>query len=161
MMNFDKANMWLTLVANIAVLAGIVFLSMEISQSNRIAVQDARSELTSKQHDLELLFLENSDVAGIMVKLAAGDELTPHEEFQATSFAMIIINEAAALNLTYENEFISDRVLQRYLRVQSAMLDRVPGIAPFLAQAMESIGLSQRGISPVFDNLMDAIDKHQ
>lgn len=36
-MNTDSVNKWLTLAANIGVLAGIIFLSIEIRQTNRIA----------------------------------------------------------------------------------------------------------------------------
>lgn len=38
MMNLEPANKWLTLLANMAVLAGIVFLALEVPQSNHIAI---------------------------------------------------------------------------------------------------------------------------
>ena len=34
-MNADKVNKWLTLAANIAVIAGIVFLALELNQNSR------------------------------------------------------------------------------------------------------------------------------
>ena len=37
-MNVDQINKWLTLVANFGVIAGIVFLSYEIRQSNLVAI---------------------------------------------------------------------------------------------------------------------------
>jgi len=160
-MNFDKLNRWLTLFANLGVLVGIFFLLMELNQSNRIAARDARAELTSQQHAVEMTFLENSEVASVMSKLAVGDDLTREEEFRAQSYAMIIINEAAALNLTCENGFISDRVLQRYLRVQSVQIERVPGIAPYLTSGLALTDLDGRGVSPIFDNLLDTIEQQK
>jgi len=158
-MNFDKTNRWLTLFANLGVLVGILFLVLEINQSNRIAVRDARNELTAQQHAVQMTFLENPDVASIMAKLSAGEELSREEKFRAQSYAMIILNEAASLNLTYENAFISDPVLRRYMKIHSAQIDRVPGIAPYLLNALQETGLDNRGVSPIFDNLLDAAER--
>lgn len=157
-MNLETINKWLTLLANLGVLAGIVFLSLEISQSNRIAIQDARSDLTERQHDVQSVFLQNSDVVEVMVKLSSGDPLSAEERFRATSYAWMLLNDAAALNLTYENGFIDEGVLRRYMNVQSRTIERISGIAPYLSQVLDDTGLTQRGISPVFDNLLDAVE---
>ena len=37
-MKLTKLNDWLTLAANIGVIAGIVFLAMEINQSNKVTI---------------------------------------------------------------------------------------------------------------------------
>ena len=159
-MNFDRTNKWLTLLANIGVLAGIVFLSLEINQSNRIAEQDARSHLTAEVVNIQQIILENQDVARLMSKLAVGVELTPQEEVVATSIAWKFVNQAAAVNLTYENEFISESLLQRYFVTQTAQINQVPGIVPYLAKVMASLGIT-RGVSPAYDNLMDAVDRYR
>ncbi len=160
-MNLETVNKWLTLLANLGVLAGIVFLSLEISQSNRIAIQDARSDLTDRQHDVQSVFLQDPDVAAVMVKLSSGQPLSAEEQFRATSYAWMLLNDAAALNLSYENGFISDGVLQRYMNVQSRTIERIPGIAPYLEQVLDDTGLARRGVSPVFDNLLDAVEEEQ
>ncbi len=159
-MNLDRANKWLTLMANVGVLAGIIFLSLEISQSNRIAVQEAHSNLTSELGEVQSLILENQELARVMSKLAAGEELSPEEQVQAVSYAWTFVNQAAALYLTYENGFISDTVLQRYLRAQAAQIDRFPGIAPYLSDVLDSLEMS-RGVSPAFDILIDTVDKQR
>ena len=159
-MNLDDLNKWLTLLANLGVLVGIVFLSLEISQSNRIAIRDARSELTTTNQDIELSFLENSEVTDLMVKLANSDkDLTPREKFQAYSYANIIVTAAANLNLNYENGFLEKVVLERYMRVQAAQIVRVPGITPFLEDALKAGGIDRKGISPVFDNLLEQVNQ--
>ncbi len=46
-MDFDKLNRWVSLVANIGVVAGIFFLAIELRQSNlatRIAARDSASQ---------------------------------------------------------------------------------------------------------------------
>ena len=53
----------------------------------------------------------------------------------------------------------SERVLQRCMGVQSQMIERVPGIAPYLARVMETSGLTRQGISPLFDNLLEVVEK--
>ena len=47
-MDTEKLNKWVSLLANIGVLAGIVFLGLEIRQSNRIAM--ASAELSIRDH---------------------------------------------------------------------------------------------------------------
>ena len=80
----DKINKWLTLVANIGVLVGIIFLSLEINQSNRIAERDARSESVAQEFELQKSFIKNAEVSALMLKLSSGEtDLTPLEEFQA------------------------------------------------------------------------------
>ena len=159
-MKLDQVNKWLTLMANAGVLAGIIFLSLEINQSNRIAVQEAHSNLTSELGEVQNLILENQELARVMSKLATGGELSPEEQVQAVSFAWTFVNQAAALYLTYENGFISDAVMGRYLRAQSAQIDRFPGVAPYLSDVLDSVEMS-RGVSPAFDKLIDTVDKQR
>ena len=47
-MNLDSANGWLTLIANIGVIAGIVFLALELRQNNDLmGAQDRFNRLTA------------------------------------------------------------------------------------------------------------------
>lgn len=41
-MNVDQINRWLMLAANIGVIAGIVFLAVEIQQNNELMASQAR-----------------------------------------------------------------------------------------------------------------------
>jgi len=158
-MNLDSLNKWLTLVANLGVLIGIIFIFLEISQSNRIAERDGRTELVNQEYDLQSSFSGNSAFAALMVKLSDKDAvLSPLEQFQAESFAQQLILRIANLNISFETGFLSGVPLQRQIAGVILNIERIPGIAPYVAAQMRLLGLDQEGVSPVYDTLMQAVE---
>ncbi|MDA1371797.1 MAG: hypothetical protein O2971_13690 [Proteobacteria bacterium] len=141
-MNMDKINKWLTLVANIGVLVGIIFLSLEINQSNRIAERDARSESVAQEFELQKSFIKNAEVSALMLKLSSGEtDLTPLEEFQAESFAQLLALRAADLNIIYEGGFLTEETLQRQIRGITLNIRRISGIVPYMENTMKELDL--------------------
>jgi len=78
-MNLDNLNRWLTLLANLGVLAGIVFLAFEIQQNNTIAKAQTRSEISRFQIENTRMFREPM-VLQAQEKLATGQALSFQEE---------------------------------------------------------------------------------
>jgi hypothetical protein len=127
----------ITILANLGVIAGIVFLAAEISQSNRIAIRDARSELTERTYELQSAILHNPETAELMVKLGEKQaKLTPQEEYRARSYATLIVNLAATINLNWEDGFLTEDALARNLQALGGNIRRTPGIAPFLMEML-------------------------
>lgn len=58
-MNLDNLNKWLTLVANIGVLAGIAFLAIELQQSNKIAISSQFHERSALGHENSISTRDN------------------------------------------------------------------------------------------------------
>ena len=144
-MDFDVLNKWLSLLANTGVLVGIVFLSLEIEQSNRITEREARSEILDFNIELNRTSWENPEIAALMVKLReTNPELNEIEGYQAFSYANLQVNQALKLNATYEDGFLSDELLERNLDGNRNFLKGIPGIAPYLRQAIERVGLTER-----------------
>ena len=145
----EKLNQWLTLIANLGVLIGIVFLSLEISQSNRIAISEAGTELQAIRLELNKAAWENTDVAELMVKLRDIEPgLTPVEEYKALSFAYMRINQAISINISFDNGFITEDSLQRNIRGELSVIRRLPGLIPYLKQAIEEFGLTDAIYGP-------------
>ena len=104
-MNLDNLNKWLTLLANIGVVAGIVFLAIEVRQ-NQISL-DRNSELMEREYELQVadgligiaqssnvfryLLAENGELAQIWSDGAAGRELSviDHQRFMSLCGAAI------------------------------------------------------------------------
>jgi hypothetical protein len=161
-LKLSNLNEWLALGANLGVLAGIVFLSLEIDQSNRIAIREARSELLDFRTDLNIASWENADVAALMVKLTEiSPELSPIEEYRAHSFASLQITQAINLNANYEEGFISDEILNRNMNGSRNVIRGLPGLAPYLRQAVEQLELSEavfsEGGNPALRNLGEEV----
>lgn len=81
-MNTEHLNQWLTLIANFAVLAGIIFLGIEIRQNSdlmRIQIQQSRADaaMASLGDEYNSPYIPN-----IRVKIDNGDSLTPDEEYR-------------------------------------------------------------------------------
>ena len=78
-MRSEQLNDWLTLAANLAVLAGIIFLVIEISQNTdmmRTQINQSRAELA--MNEAESLY--NSDyIPSLLTKIRQGDDVSAEE----------------------------------------------------------------------------------
>ena len=72
-MNSSKINDWLTLIANVAVVGGIVFLAIEISQNNELLRSESRQTLVANDVTSLTANLGNADV---FAKLVSEGELS-------------------------------------------------------------------------------------
>ena len=85
-MDFDKLNRWVTLAANIGVVAGIIFLGIEMRQSN-LATRIAARDSASQGHiDFMGSILDSSILAVARQKAVTDEELTDLELGQLTQF---------------------------------------------------------------------------
>lgn len=78
-MNLDNLNRWLTLISNIAVLTGIVFLAIELQQNNLIAKAQTRSAITQTSVENTRLFQDPMSISAF-TKLRNNEEVTQEEE---------------------------------------------------------------------------------
>ena len=85
-MDFDNLNKWSTLISNIAVIAGIVFLGYELNQNNENLAAQSRFNYREARAEGNLQNAHDPVFAGIIMKAMNGDELTPAEEFQAEAY---------------------------------------------------------------------------
>ena len=81
-MDTDKLNKWLSLGANIGVLAGIVFLAVELRQNNEILEAQARRDQFEFRRAAGAMLIANPDLAEIAYKASNGEELSPSEAFR-------------------------------------------------------------------------------
>jgi hypothetical protein len=91
----DKLNKWLTLLANFGVLAGIVFLAIEISQNTeslemnrQIALAEAYATRNNTIQDSQVQAAVSPDFAALYVKWQqqGSEALTEEERFRVTSW---------------------------------------------------------------------------
>jgi hypothetical protein len=82
-MDMDRANRWLTFGANVGVIAGTLFLAVEIRQSNRIAIASIEIDVRSSFASINESIYLDSNFAELLVKIGDADaELTPAEEWR-------------------------------------------------------------------------------
>ena len=71
-----------TLLANVGVIAGIVFLALEIQQNNALLSAQARTSRVEIQTNFQGTVYENAELAEIITRASANDELTEAEELR-------------------------------------------------------------------------------
>ena len=70
----------ITILVNMGVIAGIVFLGIELRQNNELLSAEARATRLSVRLNENQLPIENPDLANALIKHRHGDELTEHEQ---------------------------------------------------------------------------------
>ena len=151
-MNADKINKWLALIANVAVVAGIVFLALELNQNSRMMKTQTRNAITESI----LNFQFNAQTSGLReVEEKANNDmssLTADELRQL--FQLYVSNLRLWENIHYqyrngvfdEEEFAAERNSWR------ALGDRTPLLRAVYCQ------LKQRGsLSPAFVAELDKL----
>lgn len=92
-MNIDKTNQWLTLFANLGVLAGIIFLAVELQQNTNISRTDAYQQL-------------NEEILEIRSWLVADDELRRnYEQYLAGNSAALDEDQISELGWVIRSFF--------------------------------------------------------
>ena len=85
-MNMDKLNQWLTLIANVGVVVGIVFLAFEIRHnSNELATQLAMNGHLIRTSDIGRSAMDEN-LAHALVKLRGDEQLTLTEKQRLWSY---------------------------------------------------------------------------
>jgi hypothetical protein len=101
-MNMNKLNQWLTLAANLGVIAGILFVAVEIQQNNELLEAEARYNHKETRVNGLSVFRSNPDLARIYIKRENGDTLTPEEQVQLDSLWDVVF-------VSWEWEFLESK----------------------------------------------------
>jgi hypothetical protein len=75
----DRVNRWLTVVANVGVIAGILFLALEVRQNNELLEADARFNRMRVSWDGWQSRAEHGDLTDLLVAARNGETLTEAE----------------------------------------------------------------------------------
>jgi hypothetical protein len=90
-MDADRANRWLTLVANVGVIAGIIFFAVELRQNNELLEAEARFNRLQLSWDGWQSLAENGDLADLMVAASNGDTLAGSGQVRVDAVTMRIL----------------------------------------------------------------------
>ena len=81
-MDSDKLNKWLTLAANVGVIAGIVFLAIEIRQNSDAVRAQTRAQLAEEVMGLFSVNMNDKEYASVLMRGNNVEELSPVEQYQ-------------------------------------------------------------------------------
>jgi len=113
-MTSSKANEWLTLIANIAVVGGIIFLAVEISQNNDLLRSESRQALVA--NDL-LSLTQGVENADIYVKLVSDEEMSAEEQLRLSFIFALDLRNREFEYFQYVNGLLDEETWLSYRHV--------------------------------------------
>jgi len=151
-MNADKINKWLALVANVAVVAGIVFLVLELNQNSRMMKTQTRNAVTESI----LNFQFNAETSGLraIAQRANRDlsSLTVDETAQVTQLYVSNLRLWESIHYQYRNGVFDEDEFNAERNSWKALGERTPLLRSVYCQ------LKQGGaLSPAFVAEMDQL----
>jgi len=128
-MDTDKLNKWLTLVANLGVIAGIVFLALEIRQSNRIAVATSEISIRQTYGALSESVMESPEMAEVLFKAQSPDaNLSGAERVMGEFYIAREFNTWGAVERAHANGMTSPTALEAAKDDIRVIFESYPGL---------------------------------
>ena len=115
-LQFERLNRWLTLLANIGVVAGLVFVAIEIrtnTDANRLAIYDGYSQNWFNAH---AQIAGNGELAAIVERATNGEQLTPVDARRYHGYVFMRITNAVNMLRAYDSGLISEAEMREAMR---------------------------------------------
>ena len=132
-MNREKLNWWLTMIANLGVLGGLVFVGLEVRQNTSQLRADASYSITASVNELNAAIYSDSDLAELIFRGEADlSSLTPLERTQFDMFEFSRLNISEYIQ-DLEAEGVADLNF-RYVEYVVRDFQTKPGLRAFIRE---------------------------
>ncbi len=146
-MNSTKLNDWLAIVANAAVVGGILFLAIEISQNNELLRSESRQALVTNDVTSLAANFQNADV---FAKLVSDQQLSAEDQLRLSFMYTIDLRNREFEYFQYMNGSLDEQTWLAYRHV--LLINHSTGLG---RKWWDEVG---RGIvDPVFGRLVDEL----
>jgi hypothetical protein len=146
-MNGSKVNEWLTLIANVAVVGGIIFLAIEIRQNNELLRSESRQALITNDVASLAANFQNADV---FAKLVSNSEMPAEDQLRLSFMFALDLRNREFEYFQYINGLLDEQTWLAYRHV--ILINHSTGLG---RTWWDEIG---RGIvDPDFANLVDEL----
>ena len=113
-MNSSKVNEWLALIANAAVVGGIIFLAIEIRQNNELLRSESRQALITNDVASLAANFQNADV---FAKLVSDGELSTEDQLRLSFMYTIDLRNREFEYFQYTNGLLDEQTWLAYRHV--------------------------------------------
>ena len=113
-MNSSKINDWLALVANIAVVGGIVFLAIEVRQNNELLRSESRQALVTNDVASLAANFQNADV---FAKLVSESEMSAEDQLRLSFMFALDLRNREFEYFQYINGLLDEQTWLAYRHV--------------------------------------------
>ena len=119
-MYMDSVNKWLTLAANLGVIAGIIIVAIELQQAQ--TEMRAESSALRAQMSIDNTMLSYQfDIPGLANKIRIGEELTYDEKQQTFTFFISLLRFFETLHYQYQVGALDEEIWQSNLTSLSGL----------------------------------------
>lgn len=158
-MNLDKLNQWLSLLANVGVLVGLIFLIAELNQSNRIAVYSAESTRRTQFLDMNSTRIENPEIIAKLMK--PDPELSDTEWVQALYTARQQTNTWIDAENAVINGLLSETTYREIFNDIDVVVNEMPGLIPAFEYLFEAYKVDENTELETIAYLVKAVGDHK
>ena len=149
-MESDRLNRWLTLAANIGVLAGILFLAYELQQNTLVTRLEAASSFQNSFSEIEIFVAGSPEFAELLVKGREGGELTGAAELRLGLFYSNVLRKWQFVHYQYLSGALDEGLWTGNLGRLVQILGEDRGILAYWRT-------NQLQFSPAFNELMTSV----
>jgi hypothetical protein len=160
-MDLNKLNQWLSLLANVGVLVGLVFLILEINQTNRIAIYTAESTRSSQFIGMNTSRIENPEIIARLMVPEPEPALSDTERVQALYTARQQVNTWIDAENAVINGLLSEATRRGIYSDIDVVIAEMPGLIPYFEYLLTSYGLDGNSGLETMDHLMQAIEAYR
>jgi hypothetical protein len=125
-LNTDSLNKWLTLIANLGVVIGLIFLGLEIRHNTQATIASASEGVTNQSLEYMALGIDTQIVAQALYKRVSGGELSGLEEDQLRRHQYYNFRGFQNVYLQYRRGFLDEDEWDVYRRVIASRLVNDP-----------------------------------
>lgn len=126
----------------LAVVLSLIFVGLELRQSNDIAIRDARNEITQRRSDIARLEIENSSLRKLLVQLSSANAILSQEQsIELKGLVRLYIGYWASIQAAHEGGFLPERVYEVYLNSTKLTVEEYPSLAKAVKERMEELGV--------------------
>ena len=138
-MDIDQSNRWLTFLANIGVIIGLIFLALEIQQSNRIAIAATEIDVRASFSALNESIYSDPNLAKLLVRLAdANAEVAPDEDIRIYGFILQQLNTYMAVETAYDNGLVPPATFEAMESDLRGMMINLPAVLTYYRRAYDT-----------------------
>ena len=136
-MSPERVERWLALVANFAVLLGILFLALELRQANSIAIATNEISIRGEFRSANELILNNEDVAQLLVKAKNSDaDFSPVETERLYAYFYASLNTWMSIEIAYANGMVTTETFEMLLEDIRGVLTYYAALQPLMRESL-------------------------
>ncbi|MGB5353618.1 MAG: hypothetical protein WBN32_08420 [Woeseia sp.] len=136
-MDTNKLNRWLTLGANLGVLAGLLLLVLELNQNREMMRAQTRHEMAMAIVELLLVPASNEQLADLMYRAETGGEITATERFQFNMRTNALLRYWEDVHYQYRVGLYDEIEFSKQIEAWRAALQRSEGMRVYWCEVRE------------------------